>query len=329
MTTVLAEPLRSTPMISVVGGGISGLTVAVTLRRLGFAADVITAERHHRTVSAVAGAIWTRGDAEPLADVRRWALHTREVLGGLLTDPSTGVHPLTMVEYERADPGPTWWESTPYVERVPPAELPAAYAVGFRIDGTITVPAVHLAWLEDELGRLGGTVRERRVDRLTEVPGDLVVNCTGLGAASLVGDRSMFGIRGQLVLVRDPGIVVGRSDENDPVDVAYVYPRPDGVVVGGSRIHADPSEREGDPDPALTRRILADAMDLEPLLADPVVEGVRVGLRPGRPSVRVEAERLTDGRWVVHDYGHGGCGYLLSWGCADEVARFVLALDGR
>jgi len=41
--------------------------------------------------------------------------------------------------------------------------------------------------------------------------------------------------------------------------------------------------------------------------------------------VRLEAGLLPSGRRVVHDYGHGGSGFTLSWGCADEVARLVAA----
>lgn len=47
-----------------------------------------------------------------------------------------------------------------------------------------------------------------------------------------------------------------------------------------------------------------------------------VGLRPERPSVRVEAERLGSAL-VVHDYGHGGNGVSLSWGCAARVRELV------
>ena len=47
-----------------------------------------------------------------------------------------------------------------------------------------------------------------------------------------------------------------------------------------------------------------------------------VGLRPGRPTVRVERiER--DGRPVVCCYGHGGAGVTLSWGCSADVVALV------
>jgi D-amino-acid oxidase len=49
-----------------------------------------------------------------------------------------------------------------------------------------------------------------------------------------------------------------------------------------------------------------------------------VGLRPGRSAVRVEAEPRGDGL-VVHDYGHGGAGVTLSWGCAEEAVALAAA----
>lgn len=48
-----------------------------------------------------------------------------------------------------------------------------------------------------------------------------------------------------------------------------------------------------------------------------------VGLRPGRSEVRLEIEnyKTKNGKTVkiVHNYGHGGCGVCLSWGCGNEV----------
>jgi D-amino-acid oxidase len=55
-------------------------------------------------------------------------------------------------------------------------------------------------------------------------------------------------------------------------------------------------------------------IDKPPVLAE------RVGLRPFRKSgVRLERDQLRDGRAVIHNYGHGGGGFTLSWGCAREV----------
>ena len=56
---------------------------------------------------------------------------------------------------------------------------------------------------------------------------------------------------------------------------------------------------------------------------------ITVCLRPFRAKgPRIEAERVND-KLIVHNYGHGGSGWSLSWGCADIVVRKALeAGDG-
>ncbi len=52
---------------------------------------------------------------------------------------------------------------------------------------------------------------------------------------------------------------------------------------------------------------------------------VTVCLRPFRPAgPRVEPERVGD-KAIVHNYGHGGSGWSLSWGCAAEAASLAVA----
>src|SRR4051794_950582 len=49
------------------------------------------------------------------------------------------------------------------------------------------------------------------------------------------------------------------------------------------------------------------------------------GVRPYRTgSYRLEAESAS-GRFIVHNYGHGGAGITLSWGCAAKVRDIVRA----
>ena len=57
-------------------------------------------------------------------------------------------------------------------------------------------------------------------------------------------------------------------------------------------------------------------------LAHAAVLGVSVGLRPCRAVVRLELEEIGEQR-VIHNYGHGGAGVTLSWGCAEEVVRLI------
>jgi D-amino-acid oxidase len=89
-------------------------------------------------------------------------------------------------------------------------------------------------------------------------------------------------------------------------------------VLGGTR---RPGEWERTPDDAVTEQILEKAVMLEPSLAGAEVIGVKVGLRPGRPTVRLEHEAVPGTPGVIHNYGHAGNGWSLSWGCAEEVVE--------
>ena len=57
---------------------------------------------------------------------------------------------------------------------------------------------------------------------------------------------------------------------------------------------------------------------------DPDTPGACIaGVRPYRNgSYRLEAE-TTSGKFIVHNYGHGGAGITLSWGCAAKVRDIV------
>src|SRR5919206_944042 len=57
---------------------------------------------------------------------------------------------------------------------------------------------------------------------------------------------------------------------------------------------------------------------------DPHAPGACIaGIRPFRQgSYRLDAETASD-RFIVHNYGHGGAGITLSWGCAAKVQHIV------
>lgn len=91
------------------------------------------------------------------------------------------------------------------------------------------------------------------------------------------------------------------------------------VVLGGT---AEPDRADRTPDQDVTRRIMARCTEVVPALAGARVLAQRVGLRPVRDQVRLEPEDRLGGR-IIHNYGHGGGGVTLSWGCAREVAALV------
>jgi D-amino-acid oxidase len=150
-----------------------------------------------------------------------------------------------------------------------------------------------------------------------------VVNCTGIGARSLVPDEALVPVRGQVVIVENPGIREFYLDHGDGgPEYVYLFPHRDVVVLGGT---AHEGAADLAPRPEVSARILRDITAVFPSLRGARVVAERVGLRPVRPEVRLEAEALPGGRVLWHNYGHGGAGVTLSWGCAAELTAAVLA----
>jgi D-amino-acid oxidase len=109
-------------------------------------------------------------------------------------------------------------------------------------------------------------------------------------------------------------------DDSNAESISYVLPRVTDCILGST---VEPGREDCASDPQATEAILARCAVLEPRLRRARVLGVAVGLRPGRPEVRLEAEEPRPGQLLVHDYGHGGAGVTLSWGCANEVLELA------
>ena len=148
---------------------------------------------------------------------------------------------------------------------------------------------------------------------------DVVINCTGLGSRALLDDHDLAAVRGQVIVLTNPGLTSWWLNDTAPTELTYVVPRLETVVVGGT---AERGQDDLIPDPATATAILSRAMRLVPALAEATVVGHRVGLRPARSEIRLEREEMSAGP-VVHCYGHGGAGVTLSWGCAGEVVDLV------
>ena len=141
--------------ITVIGGGVIGLTTAIELRRAGHDAHVVAAARAHDATSVVAGAIWGPTSVAPQHRTGPWALESRRRYVDIATDPTSGVAPMTHVDLQ-ADDESHWGETTPWVTRLGPDEVPAGYGSALAIDGFRIDPPVYLSWLERELDDTGG-----------------------------------------------------------------------------------------------------------------------------------------------------------------------------
>ncbi|WP_331449271.1 FAD-dependent oxidoreductase [Streptomyces prasinus] len=308
--------------VRVVGGGVIGLTTAVVLAERGARVGLWTRDPVERTTSAVAGALWWPYRIEPVASARAWALRSLDVYEELAARPEvTGVR---MVEGvlggTTLDEVGAWAAARLPGLRVSVAEeYPWGPGVWARLP--LVDMSVHLPWLRGRLTAAGGVVEERSVTDLARVDTPVVVNCSGLGARDLVPDPAVRPVRGQLVVVENPGIRTWTVSTAADGTTAYVFPQPGRLVLGGT---AQEDDWSPEPDPAQAEAIVRRCAALLPRIAGARILEHRVGLRPARDAVRIEGEPLPGGRRLVHNYGHGGAGVTVAWGCAREAAELAL-----
>jgi D-amino-acid oxidase len=317
--------------VQVLGSGVVGLTTAITLAEADLRVCVRTASPPAATTSAAAGAVWGPVTCGPAARTYDWARTGLAVLRELEADPATGVRTRRGRELSRypAQP-PAWLDLLGEPEFCRDDELPPGYVTGWRYTAPVVTMPVYLEYLAARLERAGVTIDVNPITSLTEVTAEdhgapVIVNCTGAAARDLVPDPAVHPIRGQVVVIANPGLEEFSIDHSkEPGTVSYLFPHQDVVLLGGTM---DDGDWDTEPRPAVAERIIADCALIDPRVREAEVLAHRVGLRPARPEVRLEAEPLDGGRVLWHNYGHGGAGVTLSWACAREVAAGVLGHD--
>ena len=322
--------------VAIVGAGVSGLTCGVLFAERGYRTAIFAEETGERTTSAAAAALWFPYDAEPADAVIAWALETYKVLVDLSHDSQTGVSMVELRSFSRMGeiPIPEW--AIPLgAKRLEVSVIPAGVEKsladrpndvphGFTSSFVITVPLMDTTIYLDDLtkrfveagGSINGSVRFEKLENV-DPKFDLVINCAGIGAKMLVPDADLEPHRGQIAIV--PKIDLSCAIVCDGPPLMYAIPRANDCIFGGTNEFSD----NRDVDPGSTSRILGECSRVLKI-DNPKVLAERVGLRPFRKSgVRVEREKLRDGRTVIHNYGHGGSGFTLSWGCAENVLQLT------
>lgn len=309
--------------VAIVGAGVSGLTCGVQLAEMGYRAVIVAHETGAQTTSGAAGAIWYPYDTGPTTAVMGWALETYQALQELCADARTGVFMIELRTFARTGPiSIPAWATELGVRHLRAAELPLSlsFASGFAMDVPVTDTTIYLDYLDARFAAVGGVVRSGPLLKNLEEVGpefDLVVHCAGLGARELADDTDLEPHRGQVALI--PKIDLPYAVVCDDPPLMYVLPRTQDCLLGGTNELSESREPAPDDTAAIVRECRT-ALGIR----EPTVLREKVGLRPFRKSgVRLEAGRLRDGRAVIHNYGHGGSGFTLSWGCAREVARLV------
>ncbi|HEX8600496.1 MAG TPA: FAD-dependent oxidoreductase [Chloroflexia bacterium] len=331
--------------VIVVGCGVSGLSCGVRLLEAGYEVEIWARDLPPHTTSNVAAAIWYPYKAYPVEKVTDWGQRAFGVFVELAGVEGTGVSVATGYEVFRGEVGDLWWIScVRSFRRATAEELPRGRRDGYVFETPVIEMSIYLEYLMGRFRELGGRVLVRDVRSLEEAFGEsrVVVNCAGLGARELVRDESLFPIRGQIVRVEplstrdffldedeehgEGGGTVeieagGEADAGDDLHgVTYIVPRSTDCVLGGT---AQVGDWSLELDMGTAREIIERCAWFVPEVREKKVLAHAVGLRPGRHVIRLEAEVIGDGRVVVHNYGHGGSGVTLSWGCAEEVVELV------
>ena len=309
--------------ILVIGAGVSGLSSAIMLQDAGYEVTIWAKDVTPNTTSDVAAAFWYPYLCNPKNKAAIWAKNTYDyVTKVVMVDAAAGCTLRTAYNLYDHKVGEPWWKNTlPTYRHASKSELPPGYVDGYKIRVPLMDSSRYMPWLMEEFFDADGVLVQKTVNNFDSCfeDFDLVVNCTGLGSKELCNDDNLVPVRGQVIRASRQGLNDVVSDDESVNKLVYIIPRYDDVVIGGT---ADVGEYSLEPSDIVTKEIARKAKLIYPALKDLEILQIKVGLRPSRDEVRLETEHTKNGV-IVHNYGHGGAGYTLSWGCAMEVVELV------
>ena len=303
--------------IAIAGAGVSGLTCAAVLRERGHDTHVFAEKDAEQSTSGAAAAIWFPYDAGPEELAVAWGMLTYGRLLDLVDVADAGVSLVEFRTFSRTPRiTPPVWTAALDARPLEPGELLAPYQSGYTMRVPLMDANIYLPYLRRRAGAITYGVK---LERLEDVARDFdtIINCTGFDARALVEDETeLEAHRGQVAIVERVDLPFAFVCDEAPL--TYVIPRRDDCVLGGCN---DDSE-SSDIDDVMAACIVDECSRVLNVPLKP--KHSRAGRRPFRKSgPRIEAGLLRDGRRVIHNYGHGGAGFSLSWGCAHHVAELV------
>ncbi len=248
---------------AVVGCGVMGLSTARLLQDRGFEATIYAKDLPPNTTSNIAGAHWSpftvhnpdRTTPEYDRLFERAARLSHRYFQHLIGD-TYGVRWLENYILTTRPPAAAPMggisDLFPGSQNLTPDQHPFDAPYVRRQSAMFIEPALYLNALTRDFLLRGGriVVREFHDAReLATLAEPVIVNCTGLGSRALFGDEELIPIKGDLVvLLPQPEVdYVMLSGEY------YMFPRTDGIVLGGSRERGEWSTA---PNPAVVSRIL-------------------------------------------------------------------------
>jgi D-amino-acid oxidase len=309
--------------IAIIGSGVIGLMTGIRLLENGFDVTIFSREHEPNMASLGASAFWAPFKAYPEDKILKWSVDTLAFYKQLhATSPESSVRPLDFVSYEIDTHIPLW---TKVIKdyAVLTSDLPSHCKIGYAATTLFVDTSIFIDYLRNWFTRLNGNFVIANFSKIADVDPQFktIINCSGVWSHQLVPDKESFPIRGQYILTEKPeGIDKITFIMEDDNHYTLIVPRTNDCYIGGTTQEHD---WNANPDESTTNRILSCAKKTFPQLANVAVKKVGVGFRPGRHEVRIEKEKLNDGRTVIHNYGHGGSGYTIGWGCAADVVSLA------
>jgi len=305
--------------IAIIGAGISGLSCAHDLLKSNYQVDVISKEFSPHTTSDKAGAIWFPYKAGPKERVAVWSKYSYHHYQQESINEDSGISMVDFL-YLNAEEKLWWKEAVPVI--INPAAkhtLPSGYQEGYMVHVPFIDTSVYMPYLTKQVEQLGANLVQKDVNDVYSYLDhySAVINCTGLASRELVSDPELYPIRGHINLIEKIVSTPYITDDEGPNSLAYIFPRTNDCVLGGT---AEIGVEEERVDPLVVDQLIARCQNIAPQLTDISSIKSYVGIRPGRNLIRLEKEEQNN---LIHNYGHGGSGFTVAWGCARSVLELV------
>jgi D-amino-acid oxidase len=238
---------------AVLGCGVNGLSTARLLQRHfqdgPGTVTIYARDLPPETTSNIAGGFWSPTSAydSEIASTKfieqfRLACRLSNRAFQLLAGPEYGVRWIDTFEFYRNEASlarelPGGNDLYPQLEAHRDPERYFGFPYVRQYSTMLIEPPVYLNALLRDFYIAGGrlVVKEfRRREEVMRLPEPVIFNCTGLGARALFGDQQLSPVRGQLeVLLPQPEV------DYCYLGGGYMFPRRDGIILGGTFDHDD------------------------------------------------------------------------------------------
>lgn len=361
----------NTKEIAIIGAGVSGLSCAILLLKLGFKVNIYSEHSYNSKVykpefSSLYPAASVIPHSVYSSKLLEYFEESQQYFERLFSQDFAGI--TKHKHYELFSEEQSIPDYAPLMEN---------FEIFKRSDNTLRVPSskslfgwsfhcffsdwsVYFEALNDMFENLGGEYVHAKVDlnSFESIPEKIIINCTGIGSSKISTEKESLVLAGTLIKVLEQPLLKNDADEtvsynfspgkevycngnNEALDV-YCYPRKDGWILGGSRLVVQKNENgsweieklktalievDGSLIPhqimSLNKEIIVESFGIP----FPATKNMKVStafryLRNRKEGIRLERERIRE-KEVIHNYGHGGAGVTLSWGCASRVVEMI------